>query len=85
MDKLELTDITYEGAILDAIQEAHRMNVKVVKLGIPLQIQKELIFKMRDDFPGKPVLKEIYGIKVIQSKTLQITTEFSRYKRRKHD
>ncbi len=84
---LEVMDISYEGAILNAIKQAHIDCVKVVKIGLPKYVQKEIT----KDLGSKKVgmykqeglkIKEIFGIKVVNSRTLQITTEFSRFIRK---
>jgi len=76
MEKLKVTLMTYEGAILNAIEEAKIANQRIIKLGIPKKIQERVI---RDSLGGRGggKLKELFGIKVIRSGTLQITTEFS--------
>lgn len=65
---------TYEGAVLNAIKDAHRQNKKVIKIGLPIRVQREIM----KDMPKGERIKMLFGIKVEQSKTMQITTEFYR-------
>lgn len=67
---------TYEGSVLNAIKEAHQQNKTVIKIGLPIRIQREIM----KDMPKGKRLKTLFGIKVEQSKTMQITTEFYRIK-----
>lgn len=62
-----------EGAIIDAIESAYKDNKKIVRLGIPLRIQKQIA---QHNVERSDRLKQIFGIKVVTAKTMQITTEF---------
>ena len=77
MKKLIVTSISYEKAILNAIRDVQRMDRKVVRLGIPKQAAEELT-ALIDGRKGLKVIRELYGIPVDYTKTLQITFEFSR-------
>ena len=80
MKKLSVTLLSCEGAIMEAIAEAKRLNKKIVKLGIPPKIQAQLsALTVVKRYDGKPAFLELYGIKVEKTKTLQITTEISRF------
>lgn len=69
---------TYAGAVLNAIKEAKIQNKRIVKIGLPIRAQREI---MQDTpIPKGKRLKTLFGIKVEQSRVLQITTEFYRIK-----
>lgn len=69
---------TYAGAVLNAIKEAKIQNKRIIKIGLPIRVQREI---MQDTpIPKGKRLKELFGIKVEQSKVMTITTEFYRIK-----
>jgi hypothetical protein len=80
-NELKITLLSYSGAIINAIKEAKIQNKKIVKIGIPSEIQNKLSELVIGSFnlKQKRQLKTIYGIPVENSKTLQITTEFSQF------
>lgn len=75
---LIITDIGYEKAIINAIRDVQKMDRKVIKLGIPKQVAEELT-PLINGRRGLKVIRELYGIPVDYTKTLQITYEFSRF------
>lgn len=69
---------TYEGAVLNAIREAKIQNKHIIKIGLPIRAQREI---MKDTpMPKGKKLKTLFGVKVEQSKVMTITTEFYRIK-----
>jgi hypothetical protein len=68
---------TYEGAVLNAIKEAKIQNKVIVKIGLPIKIQREIM--KNTPIPKGKRLKELFGIKVEQSKQMTITTEFYQF------
>lgn len=83
IEQLKVKALTYEGAILNAIKGAYIHNQKVVKIGLPKRVQKEIVIQMikstDKELPSTiPDLQTIYGIPVEEAETMQITTEFSR-------
>lgn len=75
---LIITDIGYEKAIINAIRDVQKMDRKVIKLGIPKQVAEELT-PLINGRRGLKVIRELYGIPVDYTKTLQTTYEFSRF------
>jgi hypothetical protein len=77
---LEVNWVSAGGAVLNAIKEAHIRNLNVIKLGLPIKVQREI---MKDTpIPKGKELKTLFGVKVERSKTMQITTEFYRFLRK---
>jgi hypothetical protein len=68
---------THEKAVLNAIREAKIQNKRIIKIGLPIRVQREI---MKNNMPNGKKLKELFGIKVEQSRVMQITTEFYRLK-----
>ena len=85
---ITLEAMSVEGAILDAIKEAHNQNKKVLKLGLPLKWQHELTrsILVNPELISQPKrskflrLKSFAGIKVSTTRLPQITTQFSFFK-----
>lgn len=74
-----------ERMILDMIGEAKIRNVEIVKIGIPKDIQQQIISEARKNnslgiITSNPSLLEIYGIPVEESETLQITTKYTGFR-----
>jgi len=77
--------IDHQKAILYALRQAKIANLKIIKLGLPMTVQRSLmltaspisvIYKpKKPKFPTQ--IGTLFGIPVEISKTMQITTEIS--------
>ena len=78
-NELIVTEITWERAILDAIDSAHNLNLQIIELGIPASVQKDLSSIVSSGSIWRP-LTSLWGIPVKKTKTVTITTEVARFK-----
>ena len=74
---------TSEACIVEAIEDAMRAQKKIISLGLPLSVQKELLVGIRKYAGLKNIkeLKNLYGYKVFTTDTMQITTEITRFEK----
>lgn len=79
--KLQVEWLSYEGAVLNAIREAEIQNKVIVKIGLPIKIQREIVKDA--PMPKGKRLRKLFGIKVEQSRKMTVTTEFYRISRKK--
>ena len=72
---------TSEECIVEAIEDAMRANKEIVSLGLPLEVQKELLVGIRKYAGLKNIkeLKNLYGYKVETTDRMQITTVITRF------